>query len=913
MSGVASSGHVKYPMPGMDFLGIALVFEPLTWATGLSALAAIVLLMEAVAMAAPVRRAGGWTFWIILCTAAGAGILVAWVWGSWAGEITPLAKPLFGPLSATSRAAILMTMPALTTACLLLAIAVLSRLASALAGTGSLAGFLGALVQGVGLTALAGATAFWVPRGAVVAIGVCAIGWAVRSYGRTTSPIRRRIKVFLLGLRIVVVLLLTIWAIRPALEYRHKEDIKTVLLVCADTSSSMRRQDAGSAPDGQQPEARPEPVSRIQAVRTAIESRRADLTELASKADLELVAFSASAAPPESFVGDVGWSLFSLRSADGRATALGDALAEAIELYVGQQRKVSAVVLLSDGCNNTEDVMGPGKLAALMGSRTVPIHTAAVGSERVTGATKTLIVRDLAVPDEVEAFNRLPITAVVETMGLESRRVKVTCTFGDEEIGAETFAVDRLRATQPVRFVHVPLSAGFHRVRIAAEIVGDAPKNIAGRPDASKLVHVVDREMRVLYVEGKFRYEAKYVTRALIAARRFAIDRRVLLQPLIDKRATPLSENLDDWLAYHAILFGDVSAAHFTRKQLEIIRDLVGKYGKGFCMLGGSSSFGRGGWADTPIADVLPIDLETSKRQIDRPIKVVPTRDGRESDMMRIGDAGGDVAAEWDKLDLLPGANRLGSLKPAATVLAETPQGTPLIVTQPYGKGRSAAIAFDTTWRWVLTKKDTADLQRRFWRQVALFLAAPKGTVWIVTDKTNYDLRRLQHGTEVIRISAGVEDPQGRPLLDVPARVRLTAPGGKETPIVLHKAGKIRRGQLLPPAKPGVYTLKIDTRVRGKPLVAEHRFEVLHRDLESLEVLANHDLLRRMSSLSGGKFVTIDGFGELLKTLRLVTKPEQRDTVTHVKLSQSLRWPILSAILVLMCAEWAFRKRKGLV
>ena len=77
------------------------------------------------------------------------------------------------------------------------------------------------------------------------------------------------------------------------------------------------------------------------------------------------------------------------------------------------------------------------------------------------------------------------------------------------------------------------------------------------------------------------------------------------------------------------------------------MRDLVGKYGKGFCMIGGSNSFGRGGWARTPIADVLPVDVAGSNLQIDAPVKIVPTRDGRDSDVMRIGagETGESVAA----------------------------------------------------------------------------------------------------------------------------------------------------------------------------------------------------------------------------------------------------------------------------
>ncbi len=897
----------------MESSGITLVFEPLTWAAGLSAMAAAVLLVEAASMLAVVRRAARSTFWITLAAAATAGILLAWIWGSWAGEVTPLVKPLFGPMAPASRAALLAAMPALTTTCLLLAAAVVYRLAGALAGGVCVSGFLCILGRGMAMTALAGLTAFWVPRGAVLAIGVATVSWALRSYRRTTSPVRRRVKALLLGLRILVILLLSLWAVRPALEYRRKEDVKTILLFCGDTSSSMRRRDANAPASADRPVGRIDLVSRIRAVRDELESRRGELHDLAAKAELKLVPFSAAASSPESFLSETGWSLFGLRDANGPATALGDALSEAYELYAAEKRKVGGVLLFSDGCSNTSDVIEPVKLAALMGSRGVPIHSVAAGSDRITSATKTLNVRDMAVPDEVEAFNRLPITAVLETIGLASRQVKVTCTFGEKEVGSQTLFIDRLRSAQPVRFVHVPLRAGYHRVSIRAEVVGTAPPDLAGRPDASKLVHVVDREMRILYVEGKFRYEAKYIARALVAARRFAVDRRVLLQPLAEKRPTPLSENLDDWLAYHAILFGDVAASHFTRKQLEIVRDLVGKYGKGFCMLGGSRSFGRGGWADTPIADVLPIDLGASILQIDSEIHVVPTRDGQESDVMRVGETGANVAADWAKFDPLPGATRLAGLKPAATVLAETPKGMPLIVTQPYGKGRAMAIAFDTTWRWVLTKKDTADPQRRFWRQVALFLAAPKGAVWIVTDKTNYDLRRLRRGTEVIKVTAGVEDSQGRPLPDAPVQVRLVGPGGQESPVLLRKADKVRKGQLPAPTRPDTYVLRIKAKVGGKELAAEHRFEVVRRDLESLEVLANHALLRRMAEASGGKFVTLDRFGDLLKELNVTTRPEKRDTVTHVALASRLRWPVIAAIILLMCGEWAFRKRKGLV
>ena len=895
--------------------GVTLVFESLTWQSALAVAGAVVLLAEALATLAPLRRARGAIFWIVLLAVGLAGVVLAWVWGSWAGSLTPLTRPLFASrsLPLLSRAALLAAMPTLVAACLLATVAVFHRLFAALAGATSIAAFAAAALYGLALLAVASLMALWVPHGAVVAIGLAAISWAARSYRRTTSPVGRWIKAALLGLRIAVLLLLTLWALRPTLEYKHQEEVRTVLLICVDTSSSMERRDVVGAGSATQATQEAEPVSRIQAVRRVLLSHRGVLAELAEEADLELVPFAASPSEsrrlPDSSSG--GWPR--LEKAAGTATALGDAPSEAYDRYADEGRSVSGIILISDGCNNTADVIGPTKLAALMGSRDVPIHAVGVGSDRVTGLVRTLAVRDLAAPDEVEAFNRLPATAAIEAIGLQGRRVKVTCTFGKEEVGSETLSIDARQSIHPVRFVHTPLAAGYERLHIKAEVMGGSPRDLAGRPHASKLVHVVDREMRVLYVEGKFRYEAKYIARALAAARRFTIDRRVLLQPLAEKQPPALSDNPDDWLAYHAIIFGDVAASHFTRKQLEIVRDLVGKYGKGFCMIGGSSSFGRGGWTDTPIADVLPVDLRASAAQIDTPIQVVPTQEGRESDVMRLSDSGLNVAADWARLDRLPGANRLGGLKPGATVLARTPQGSPLIVAQPYGKGRSVAIAFDTTWRWVLTKKDTANLQRRFWRQVALFLAAPKGSAWIMTDKTSYDLRRLERGTDVVNVSAGVEDAYGRPAPDAPVKAKLTGPDGEESPVGLRPAGKVLKGR--PPIidKPGVYTLGISATVGGKALAAEHRFEVVRHDLESLEVLANHDLLRQMAALSDGRFVALDRFGDLLSDLRITTKPQKRDAVTSVELASRLRWPVIAALILLLCLEWAFRKRKGLV
>lgn len=783
-------------------------------------------------------------------------------------------------------------------------------------------GMLAASLKATLLAVLVLLMVSWPLEGSLVAITVCALAWAVRGYGRTTSATSRAWKAVLLALRVAAILLIGLWALGPQLEYRVDTEVRRTLLVAVDTSASMQRRDVpGRAMLGAEGEPVP-PISRIEAVDHHLQGAMGELRRIAEDADVGVLAFSTT---PQTLGTLLNREELDLRlpAATGQATAIGDAVQTAADSFLRQGLELAGIVLISDGCNNTAESVTPEKFASRMALSGVPIHTVGVGSDQVTRSTLALNVKELAAPDQINAFNRLPIRATVESFGLKGRTIRVSYRFGDEPNQpyrgrddpnrVKVLAVESQREKLSVSFVHVPLASGFHRLTVEAECI-DPPRGLTGRFVASKLVQVVDRELRVLYLEGQYRYEVKFITQALASGGRFGVDRRILLQPLKPDSPPPMSERLQEWLRYHAIIFGDLGASSLSRRQHRIIKDLVGTYGKGFCMIGGSRSFGRGGWQDTPVADAMPVDLSRCADQIDEEIQVVPTREGLASEIMSIGREGQDVASAWKELSVLPGANRLDGVKMGAEVLATTADGRPLIVTQNYGRGRSMAVAFDTTWLWVTTK-DTGDFQRRFWRQVALYLCAPKGNVWITTDKPVYDLRRLAGGKQVVEISGGVEDPRGLPIPDAPVKVTLVSPTGRAATLQLLKedAQRVARLSAVQLAAPGTYVLKIEAEVDGKPLTAEHRFEVQRRDLEALDVLANIELLRRVADESKGLYVPLSELRDLLARLRPETEPKIVPRICHFDLGGYLRWPVVAAMIALLCLEWAFRKRKGLV
>jgi uncharacterized membrane protein len=779
---------------------------------------------------------------------------------------------------------------------------VAAGLAWAMSPSDSRRQMLGLALRGTAIGIGGVALLWWGAVGAVMVVGALAVAWALRAYRRTTSPLPARRKALLLGLRLAIIAALVLWALGPTLEIQRRLETRKVLLVGLDASASMQRRDV----DAQTLAAATDEsgrTSRWQALRDAMLDAEGHFKHLSRSADLQFFLFDTEPRPIDT--GDDDW-LWSLGDAEGQATAIGDAVVEAGEGLQGGSRELAGVVVCSDGSANVKRRLSEMQMASLMASRGVAVHAVGIGSDQPVGSAAMLSVRQLNCPDEVEAFNRLAVSAVIEAHGLAGRQVEVECFFGDQRVGSEVLQIAGATARPVADFAHVPLESGYHRLRVTARLLGAPPPELSGQPEAHKLVRVVDRELRVLYVEGRVRYESKFIAQALVAGRRFSVDRRIIQA----QAQGQLGQRLEDWLGYHVIILGDIGPEHFSDAQQEIIKRLVGDFGKGLAMIGGPDSFGR--WRGTPVADVLGVDVTRSQRDLGRAVKVVPTIEGRESDLMRI-DPDASVEAAWTRLRPLAGAQQLGPPKPAATVLAQSEQGEPLIVVQPYGRGRSAAVAFDTTWRWVLSPDDTAELQKRFWRQLALYLAAPKGNAWILTDRTGYDLRQVGSGSQRIEVSAGVEDTSGRPLTDVEIEVTLTDPDGNSAPLQLARHETGWSGSLGALKNPGIYKLGLTTEVEGKPMTAEHQFELVQRDLESLDMLANLDLLRDVAERSGGTYAPLNELKELLDRIEPQCRPAVRVELLHSDLRDVLRWPVALALVCLMCVEWASRKRRGLV
>ena len=79
--------------------------------------------------------------------------------------------------------------------------------------------------------------------------------------------------------------------------------------------------------------------------------------------------------------------------------------------------------------------------------------------------------------------------------------------------------------------------------------------------------------------------------------------------------AADFPDNLIRLMNTDAIIFVNTDCSEFTFQQQEILCRYVTDLGGGFVMVGGPESFGAGGWIGSPVADILPVELDPPQKK----------------------------------------------------------------------------------------------------------------------------------------------------------------------------------------------------------------------------------------------------------------------------------------------------------
>ncbi len=276
---------------------------------------------------------------------------------------------------------------------------------------------------------------------------------------------------------------------------------------------------------------------------------------------------------------------------DREATNLAGAIQLGLNLPGGQGGQ-KRLVLLSDGVQNVGEAVA---LLDLARASEIEVFTLPLSSER----EYEVWVRELETESQVRAGETFQVRAIVETVTDTEAQVRL---YRNDRPVTEPETISLKQGKQPIEFPQRISEEDVYEYRIELSV-----DNLAGDNAENNTGYGVTRVYgtpHILYVEGD--------------AGQTDTLKTVLEMNSLAVKVLPPSEFPTDLVTLQnsdAIILSNVSADELSALQMEHIESYVRDLGKGLVVIGGDSAFGRGGYHDTPLEQVSPLEMTPRQKK----------------------------------------------------------------------------------------------------------------------------------------------------------------------------------------------------------------------------------------------------------------------------------------------------------
>ncbi|HUG70185.1 MAG TPA: glutamine amidotransferase [Pirellulaceae bacterium] len=739
---------------------------------------------------------------------------------------------------------------------------------------------------------------------AALMAGVALLLLVTPEFGRMTK-LR---KGALIAARVGVLLLLLLAMLRPTRIYSTTKQQTAVLMLMLDQSRSMT---LPSTVEGK---------SRWQEQRETLLKIQDQLADLSKDFDLRLYSYDNQLHPLQLSAGKIELP----DEPTGDLTDIGTTLHEAVQRELG--KRLMGTILLGDGAQTAfspqVELPEAGRELARL---EYPLYTVVFGPTGDAAQARDVSIENM--PEQYTVFvkNELIVKGALRVRGYVNQAIPVELIAdypsGEKSLVA-TVEVTAREDNQllPVEMSFVPPEPGQYQLTLRA--AGQPGERVTRNNELSAFVTALEGGLRVLYLYGDLLGEQRLLRRSINLSPDIQLD-DIYVDPK-NRERWPI--NLDDELSFanlDVLLLESVDSSALGEANLQGIATLTER-GKGLMMLGGYNSFGPGGYRETPLADVLPIEMGRFERQdiaLTSPIskdlhlwgELVPVPTGSHATTTLA--PGIDNESVWKSLPPLEGANKFTDLKPRSRVLLETEAKQPLLVSGEYGSGRVLAFAGNSTIRWWQQGRQTE--HRRFWRQVILWLARrddlDQNDVWIKLAQ-----RRFNPGARVT-FTAGAKSAVGDFIRDATFAAELVSEDGTRQTLRLSQDDEAMSGAIEEVKQPGDYLVELTVSRQGKQLgTTRANFQVLDRDIELSTPAAGHEQMAQLAALtkeSGGKPLAPEQLPGLLRELKERREELQVEIQVKWRLGDTAldAWLFVLAVVSCLTLEWVLRKHWGLV
>lgn len=316
---------------------------------------------------------------------------------------------------------------------------------------------------------------------------------------------------------------------------------------------------------------------------------------------------------------------------------------------IGEGRQ-GRVLLISDGNENRGEA---ARVVPLLRSQDVSVWVLPVNLPR---GKNEIYLSELVLPHEVRSGEAFEVKAAIESLYEAPARVKIL----RDGIILREEALTLRAGTNRLGVKNVLTEQGHHTFEIVVESAEDTlPEN-----NLLQAVVQVKGPPRVLYLHAGANAE-RYFARAL-AAQGYAV---------VEALPRDLSLSVPEISTFDLLVLDNVPAYGLSQSGMEALEQYVRDLGGGLIVIGGTQSYGAGGYYRTPLERILPVDMRPPAR-LDLPHVA----------LLFVLDKSGSMGAGP------PGATKLDLAKAAAMAAAD--------IMNP--SDQIGILAFDADWDWVL-------------------------------------------------------------------------------------------------------------------------------------------------------------------------------------------------------------------
>lgn len=684
-------------------------------------------------------------------------------------------------------------------------------------------------------------------------------------------------------LRFAAIVVLVVFALNPSVVTRKEHTIAPAIAIIVDTSESMGQSVAGGK------------SSRLgEAKALLMEAGSSLIGSLSKKYEVHVYALADSLRPLE--FGDVA-----RLEAAGRKGDVSEALSA-----ISDQNSIA--VLLSDG-----NVKWNESQAQLLPTVTVPFGDPETYQD--------ILIKGISAPSIAFRDREVTIDVTLKSYGYTGLTLPVLLKDSGRLLSAKNIRVQANPGESSVAFSFVPSEVGQKNLSIS--IPQQVGEHIIDNNQVNLFIKVVRDKTRILMVSGNPSMNYRFMRTALksdpsIDLLSFVILRtpsdilnvRSYEQSLIPFPVKTLF--LTELTNFDLLIFDNFNYALYLRPEhLDSIRRFV-EDGGSFAMVGGPNLFDEGRYGLSPIGDILPVRfVESEFYRRDPPVRVRLSPAGAKHPILgfsgeyREGDAGPDLL--WQEMPPLDGVN-LMEAKKSATVLLETAQGVtwPVLTVSQKGKGRVLALTTDYAWKWYMGMVASGkgnQLYLRFVHRMVRWLTKDPSLdlVQMILPETTAstgqetDIRiRFQDGVPSrisdAAVSFSVFNPQG---VKIDSKLKPAAQPGEYIVSFLPQNG-------------GIFRIKVET-----PAGQLEESMVVAGPLEGLDAGPAHDRLQKISTSTGGKYISRKA--ELTKQIEQYAQKAEKQFVEEKSVPLWATAFVMAVVLALLSSEWYLRRRWGLI